>query len=222
MVDFLRGWVTNIIYMVIFIAFLEILLPNNSIRKYVRVVAGLLIIVVILTPIAQLFNKNINMESKISEYYLDMSEMDIKNQNKVLKGQQNKMTLNLYKTQLENQMKNQVEKSIDGINAEVKVDVFSDPKNDYYGEVDSVQIYIQEQKNNKPKKGETLIEPIKKIEVGEVEKKKEEEDMGKEENPTISQSQQKEIKEFFLDFYNISSENISINKQMSNMDEEVQ
>lgn len=225
MINFLRDWVTNIICVIIFISFLEILLPNNTIRKYVRVAAGLLIIVVILTPFVQLFNQDINMKNAVSEYYFDINEMDIQNQNKTLQNQQDEMTMNLYKTKLESQMKNQVEKSVEGVNADVKIDVFSDPKENHYGEVHSVEISVQEEKKHKSEDGESLIDPIKKVEIGEAEKKAIEEDtqhIQKKEEPTISQEQQKEIKKIFLDFYNIPLENISINKQKSNIAEEVQ
>lgn len=52
--EFIRSWVRDIAIMVICLGFLELLLPQNSMERLVRVVIGLVIVVIIISPLAGL------------------------------------------------------------------------------------------------------------------------------------------------------------------------
>ncbi|BBB92911.1 stage III sporulation protein AF [Methylomusa anaerophila] len=54
-------WVKSIVFVVMFAAFLEILLPNNSMQRFVRVITGLFIMLTILNPIIDLIDSGINI-----------------------------------------------------------------------------------------------------------------------------------------------------------------
>ena len=49
--EFLSGWIREVIVLLVFIVFLELLIPRSSTENFVRVVAGLLIMVTILKPV---------------------------------------------------------------------------------------------------------------------------------------------------------------------------
>ncbi|MDV2687064.1 stage III sporulation protein AF, partial [Alkalihalophilus lindianensis] len=49
--DFLIEWVTNIILFILLATVIDMLLPNSSMQKYTKMVMGLLLIAIILTPI---------------------------------------------------------------------------------------------------------------------------------------------------------------------------
>ncbi|CQR74053.1 Stage III sporulation protein AF (Spore_III_AF) [Sporomusa ovata DSM 2662] len=51
MIAFITAWIKGIIFVVLFAAFLELLLPNNSMQRFVRVIMGLFIMLAILNPI---------------------------------------------------------------------------------------------------------------------------------------------------------------------------
>lgn len=46
----IAGWVKNIIFIVLFASFLELLLPTSSLQRFIRVIMGLLIMLAILNP----------------------------------------------------------------------------------------------------------------------------------------------------------------------------
>lgn len=50
MTDFLRNWIMNITVIIIFVMFLDTIMPNNSMKRYINVVVGLLIIIVVIKP----------------------------------------------------------------------------------------------------------------------------------------------------------------------------
>lgn len=56
--EFITGWVTNIILFVLLATVIDMLLPSSAMQKYAKMTIGLLLIAVILSPILELFNKD--------------------------------------------------------------------------------------------------------------------------------------------------------------------
>ncbi|MCX7781027.1 MAG: stage III sporulation protein AF [Negativicutes bacterium] len=58
MVAIITGWIKNIILIVLFASFMELLLPNSSLQRFVRVIMGLLIMLAILNPVIDVVQGN--------------------------------------------------------------------------------------------------------------------------------------------------------------------
>jgi stage III sporulation protein AF len=56
--SYLIAWVTNIILFILLATVIDMLLPNSSMQKYSKMVIGLLLIAIILTPIFKLISKD--------------------------------------------------------------------------------------------------------------------------------------------------------------------
>lgn len=52
--SFITGWITNIIIFILLATIFDMLLPKSSLQKYTKMVIGLLLIAVIITPLFQL------------------------------------------------------------------------------------------------------------------------------------------------------------------------
>ncbi|KYH35690.1 stage III sporulation protein AF [Clostridium tepidiprofundi DSM 19306] len=82
MIDAIRNWIINICTIIIFITAVEMLLPNNSIKKYVKYVLGLIMVIVLIKPIVFVSSGNIDINKyvKASDVYFgtDMYEKDYK------------------------------------------------------------------------------------------------------------------------------------------------
>jgi stage III sporulation protein AF len=63
MMEWLADWLKQIVLLVLIAAFLDLLLPNNALERYVKLVMGLLIILAILTPVFQLVQKNLDLST---------------------------------------------------------------------------------------------------------------------------------------------------------------
>lgn len=53
--NFLGEWIKHIVLLILLATFMDLILPNSSMRKYVKLVVGFLLILLILSPILQLF-----------------------------------------------------------------------------------------------------------------------------------------------------------------------
>ncbi|USK58751.1 stage III sporulation protein AF [Peribacillus asahii] len=56
--DFLASWISNIIIFILLATVIDMLLPNSALQKYSKMVIGLLLIAVIITPILRLVHTN--------------------------------------------------------------------------------------------------------------------------------------------------------------------
>jgi stage III sporulation protein AF len=79
-VSFLAGWVSNIIIFVLLATVIDMLLPNSALQKYAKMVIGLLLIAIIITPILGLFNKDFDdiLTAATSEFE-DQKKKDLGN-----------------------------------------------------------------------------------------------------------------------------------------------
>lgn len=68
MIEWLGEWLKDIILIVLLASFVDLLLPNSEIQKYARIVLGLLIILVILSPIIEVFDSNYSLTKLINDF----------------------------------------------------------------------------------------------------------------------------------------------------------
>lgn len=58
MMDWLGGWLRSVVLIVLMAVIIDMLLPNNAIQRYVRLVISLFLLLTMLTPIFHLMSKN--------------------------------------------------------------------------------------------------------------------------------------------------------------------
>ncbi|WP_032121678.1 stage III sporulation protein AF [Clostridium amazonitimonense] len=109
--DILKSWIINICSTVLFITAIELILPNNTMKKYGKFVLGLILMTVVINPIFKIMNKdkenltwNIEKSEKIlssfeedKEYYKKKNvESTMENFKKNLQTQLNEVLLKKY------------------------------------------------------------------------------------------------------------------------------
>lgn len=67
--EFLNEWITNIIVFILLAVVVEMLLPQTSLQKYVKLILGLLLIVMILKPLFTIFSLDEKMLLKAAEQF---------------------------------------------------------------------------------------------------------------------------------------------------------
>jgi|GEM_PF-2569757 len=55
MMSFIGEWIKHIVLLILLATFVDLILPNTNMKRYVKLVVGLLVILMILSPILQLF-----------------------------------------------------------------------------------------------------------------------------------------------------------------------
>ncbi|WP_453995091.1 stage III sporulation protein AF [Bacillus nitroreducens] len=105
-------WVTNIILFILLATIVDMLLPNSSMRKYVKMVTGLLLIMIIITPLFSLFKSdldqvllNMNLKPVQSEENLE-NLIDLKK--KEIQASQRAYILETMAVQLESEVEEEL------------------------------------------------------------------------------------------------------------------
>jgi stage III sporulation protein AF len=77
--DFLKEWVTNIIIFILLATVLDMLLPNSSFQKYTKIVTGLILIAIILSPVLKIFTSDFETAIASLGQFNSLEEKNIKN-----------------------------------------------------------------------------------------------------------------------------------------------
>lgn len=111
MINFLSLWVKNLSLALIVVSILEMLLPNNKTKKYIKMVMGLYILFSIIAPFVNNSNVlNFNIEDVYSDYSKEISSTSAAS----TAGEVNQASMDdrlnkLYKEQLESDITQKVE-----------------------------------------------------------------------------------------------------------------
>lgn len=127
MINFLNVWVKNLCLALVVVSILEMLLPNNKTKKYIKMVMGLYILFSIISPFVK--NKdmlNINVENIYKEYSVETASSDTK---KINQNSMNNRLNELYSKNLENDITKKLENKGYNINS-CKVKVHISQNND--------------------------------------------------------------------------------------------
>ncbi|GIM27950.1 stage III sporulation protein AF [Clostridium polyendosporum] len=79
--EFLKSWVLTLSATLIFITAVELILPDNSLKKYVKFVLGLILMAVILNPIIKLLTSSDIEISTAIDKYQNTTNMNISEKN---------------------------------------------------------------------------------------------------------------------------------------------
>lgn len=214
MVSFLSNWVKNLSLAIIIVSILEMLLPNNKTKKYVKMVMGLYILFSIISPFIK-NNKKIDLENiDVSSY---INETIKTNKTEVNQETMNKRLKEIYIEELENDITKKLKEK--GYTIEYcKVDASISQDSNNYG-INKITLKLDKKENvdvskeNESQKEETLenkivseIQKIQKVDikVGNTNK-------SSNENLKITRNDIENVKEFLINEYGVSKSCLKIN-----------
>lgn len=195
----LKDWIGNIIILILIAAMLELLIPNAQVHKYVKMVIGLLLILMLMSPLFAIFsidNKDILLESlNVEENVVteDFLEKKINQQKKEIEAAQSayieKQMAVQMKRQVEEELMQKYDMNIDKLTIE-----FGSNKQKNYENIQSISVWLSKNANriNKVARVEKVVinrnNPIKPLHTG----------------------LEKEIKQFLADKWEVDQEKLII------------
>ena len=193
MINFLHKWIEQIAIAVILVSIFEMLLPNGNIKKYIKMILGLLVVFSIISPFVDskaLYNLNTN--DIIGEYNLTQQESV------------NDKIEDSYIKELENDITKTVEEQ--GYNVKsCKIDarIYSGDKD---AGIKSINIILLSKNKKEENNNNSDIETVNKVEIGV--------NIGdneKTEENDITDKDIKTLKKFLSEHYEIDKKVININ-----------
>lgn len=195
MIEFLSSWAQGIIVAVIIATLIEMILPNSSSKKYVKVVIGIYILFTIVSPIIKkLGGKDINLNTiDIEKYEQQISKSD----NTISRKFEDNNTRSIKDIYVSN----------------LKADISAKLKEKGY-EIDTSDIQIKDDENYtiekitlklikmEQKQGKNNEIVINTVEIGNT--------ISQKDSKTLSDDEEQEVKDYISETYDIDKKNINI------------
>ena len=211
MIAFLSSWVKNLALALIIVSILEMILPNNKTKKYVKMIMGLYILFIIISPFIENSTKlnfdNLDLNQYIEETQTKTNKVDEVNQTSM----DNRLN-QLYNEELEKDIKQKIEEK--GYEVE-KCKVTAHISQDDSG-IEKIILKINGKINEKDEENTTdtvenkIIIEIQKIQKVDINVSKKDENEKKEETSDITKTDIKIIKNFLINEYGVSEQCLRI------------
>ncbi len=202
MISWLNSWAQGIIVAVVIATIIELILPEGSCKKYVKVVIGIYILFTIIAPvIGKVSKKDIDINDILNtqKYEQEIS----KNNNDIYKKfeSNNSRTIkDIYVSNLETDIKSKLkDKGYEVTNTYIKV------KNDKNYSIDKISVDVVKKENSKQNENESIENISINIQISN--------DKNSEESKTVSinETEKQNIKKYLSDTYQLEETNIKIN-----------
>lgn len=159
--SFITEWIMNIVVFILLAMIIDMLLPNSGLKKYTKMVTGLLLIAIILTPLLKVFAKDFDqvVSSLAKNRFVDNAKVEnlIESKKKEIQAIKDEYTLEQVgekmKNQVEEELVNRFEKDIQTIKIESSNKQASNNENS----IEKVIVYLGEAESNN---SVPVIEPI--------------------------------------------------------------
>jgi len=103
--EFLKDWITQIIYIAILSIVLELLVPSSSLKKYAKVAIGFVIMITILNPLINFLKGGANIEAYVFKNDYFLKNINMEQISKEAEKQRDNLIVAEYKKRLIEQIK---------------------------------------------------------------------------------------------------------------------
>lgn len=214
MINFLSSWVKNLSLALIIVSILEMILPNNKTKKYVKMVMGLYILFSIISPFIENSNK-FNFDNLDLTSYVEGTQTTSSISEEVDQTSMDNRLNQIYKEELEKDITKKIEEK--GYEVESCKVVAHISQDDSGIEKITLKISGKTSKNEDNKEDTTTIEDkivtevqkIQKVEIS-ISKNKEDEEEQLEESTKITKTDIKIIKDLLISEYGVSEKCLKI------------
>lgn len=221
MINFLSSWVKNLALALIIVSILEMVLPNNKTKKYVKMVMGLYILFSIISPFMENSNKfnldNLNLELGLE----DIQETSSMREEVDQTSMDNRLN-QIYKEQLEKDIVQKVrEQGYEVDNCKVVAHISEEDSG-----IDNITLKVKSKIDEDDGEGDDgsqdgvmenrIVEEIQKIQKVEIsvsgngKEQGQEESGNEEEKSNITKTDIKIIKKFLIKEYGVSEQCLRI------------
>ncbi|WP_110111280.1 stage III sporulation protein AF [Bacillus sp. CGMCC 1.16541] len=149
----LTGWITNIVLFILLATIIDLLLPNSNLQKYAKLVIGLLLMLIIITPIFQVFKVDVDKLLVSMNLTSKEEEQEMKNlielKKKEIQASNRAYTLEQMAVQMETGVKEELMEqygvAINHIHIETKETTDQQTPENVNESIHSVQVIVSEE-----------------------------------------------------------------------------
>lgn len=149
--DVLRSWIITLVSVTIVCSIIEKFAPQGNLNKYVKLICGLVVTVVIVTPVLNLLKGDFDIDSVAWNQYVKMSEGELKSRVARLQEEDSSQILELYRASLINDVKTRFKGHREFIVTNVDAVMFEDQNDERFGLLRSIYLNLEPADDNRMK-----------------------------------------------------------------------
>lgn len=135
---FFRTFISAVAGVIVFSAIVEIIAPDGELKKYVKLVLGMVVTVTLISPLGDISLKN------ITKNFIDYDKTLAVQQQKNFTEEENEKIIKLYKEKLEKKIYDELNKIVKH-DIKVHTDINTENK-DNFGEIKSIYVVVSQKK----------------------------------------------------------------------------
>jgi len=151
-VSFIIEWVTNIIVLILLAIVIDLLLPSMNLQKYVKMVIGLMLILIMLTPILKIFSVDVDrLISSISTIGIAQKnsvENAIEQKKREIQASQRAYILEQMAVQMKNEVSEELMERYGLTIDEISLQTKEGENLQFPDDIESVNVIVTEQKEH--------------------------------------------------------------------------
>jgi stage III sporulation protein AF len=191
MITGIYQWIKNIAFYMILITAVMNVIPNNNYKKYINLFTGIIMIILVISPISNLLGMNTRLDTNFIKNIYNQELNNIKVDTYQISENSSSKLLGEYKEEISNQIEEIVNK--EGYHVmEANVVMNEDRDSEEYGSLEGIQVVLSEEEKQNQKIA------VNKIQIGQKQ---------------IENPEEISIKNVIEDFYNVGLDNINVSIQ---------
>jgi stage III sporulation protein AF len=151
----LKDWIINICTAVFFITAVEMILPDNNMKKYAKFVLGLILITILINPLVMLLNKGNDISAFIGKSINTFNDFELNSKKEDYREQSLNDTLQVFARNVQDTCTKKLKEKYPNINYKVKANVTYNKEKDEF-EIKELEIGVA---------GGGKVEKVQKVEV---------------------------------------------------------
>lgn len=195
--ELLKLWVKDIAIIFVLISLIEIILPNDNMKRYIDMVTGLLVLTVIISPFVKFIQRDFSLDREVLNLAVQQINADYTADPKLLELQEKQikdMYIGIIKEEILELVNTSTEYEIDSIN----LSICEEEKN--YGQIKEVEIVLRQIKEKPNSEATIMVGKIEEIHIGD----------RKEKERDIKELENDELIESLHEKFNIPKDNIKV------------
>lgn len=202
MIEFISTWVKGLGVAIVIVSIIEMILPNNKTKKYIKMVLGIYIIFNIISPL-------VNNKDKLNLGNLNLNNYTVNTSTSVDQTSMNKRIETLYEDELEKDITAKLKEKgyqLSECKVTAKIDENENSKDET--KISNIKIKVekklerQAEENSVENKIVTGIQQIKKVDIGKTKETKN--------SSKISKTELENIKKFLIEEYEVNEKCLEI------------
>lgn len=134
--EWIKTWAMSLSMVIVFGTLIETILPNGNYRKYIHLILGILLLISIITPIAQLFDGELSFELTDDEngvYEISREKLEYKQQKDVI---------DIFKRTIESNLMTRLEIKLPELKGKFSVKVTAEESSGDFGRITHAAVML--------------------------------------------------------------------------------